>query len=205
MKYSFLYWYDEIDVYGKRLFQWETCNYVELRFVENAHSTERESRSVCGKCLFHRDDVIVENAYSTETKLLVMLLWKTLIPPRRNCWWCYCGKRLFHRDETVCDVTSGHSTDNHSQGVCRRRSFYWETCVQDRYFILTDGFRMDCVWRPTGNLTFEDICMDIAWVIFLICPTIWLCYNFIVLSIAMFSIYDRYSFERSQNLSWGEL
>ena len=59
-------------------------NYFELRFVENAHSTEGESRSVCGKCSFHRDDVILENAHSTETKLLMMILWKTLIPPRRN-------------------------------------------------------------------------------------------------------------------------
>ena len=75
-----------------------------------------------------------------------------------------CGKRSFHWDKTVGDVIVGnaHTTDNKSQGVCRRRSFYWETRVQDRYFIPTDGFRLDCVWRPTGYLTFEDICVTLC-------------------------------------------
>ena len=56
--------------------------------VENVHSTKTmllwktlipSRRCYCGKRSFHRDDVIVENAHSTEAKLLVMLLWKGLI------------------------------------------------------------------------------------------------------------------------------
>ena len=95
--------------------------------------------AICGKRSFHREGI-------------ARRLWKMFIPPGR----CYCGKRSFHRDGIVV-VENVHSTDNHSQGVCRKRSFYWETRVQDRYFIPTIEFRMDYVWRPTRNLTFKDI------------------------------------------------